>query len=562
MINVDSLIQERAPQLVEKPWVYKPLTLLLRYLTHEKAFQEFATQYPHLKGLDFIDQVLEFFDFDYQISDRHLERIPSQGRVVIVANHPLGSLDGLALVKLVKQVRPDVKIVANELLMAIEPLHPLLLPVNNMTGQTARHALKRLHEHVDQDGALIIFPAGEVSRLSPVGVKDGVWNSGFLRIAKKSNSPILPVFVDGRNSLAFYLASAMFKPLSTLLLVKEMFKQSSRSLKMRVGHQIAFEDLPHQDANQTAELIRQHLYRIAKGKSELLPTRQAIAHPENRQVLKDALANHELLGETTDGQKIYLCKDIQGTPVLREISRLREISFRAVGEGTGKRRDMDKFDTSYQHIVLWDPNQLELVGAYRLGDASILGAEGLYTASLFKFGSEFAPYIEQGLELGRSFVQPKYWGKRSLDYLWQGIGAYLRQHPGPRYLFGPASIPNQIPPAGRDLMVYFYQLYFPAPPELLEHRHPYNLGQYDLFHLIDQFDGDNYEKDFKKLKGLLSSMGSSVPTLYKQYSELTEPGGVWFASFGTDADFADCIDAMVVLDLDKLKAKKRERYIG
>jgi hypothetical protein len=223
---------------------------------------------------------------------------------------------------------------------------------------------------------------------------------------------------------------------------------------------------------------------------------------------------------------------------------------------------MDKFDTSYQHIVLWDPNQLELVGAYRLGDASILGAEGLYTASLFKFGSEFSPYIEQGLELGRSFVQPKYWGKRSLDYLWQGIGAYLRQHPGPRYLFGPASIPNQIPPAGRDLMVYFYQLYFPAPPELLEHRHPYHLGQYDLFHLIDQFDGDNYEKDFKKLKGLLSSMGSSVPTLYKQYSELTEPGGVWFASFGTDADFADCIDAMVVLDLDKLKAKKRERYIG
>ena len=566
MINVDTLIENRAPQIAKKPWLSKPITLLLRYLTHEKAFLEFEHDYPHLDGLDFIDQVLEYFDFDYQISDRHLERIPTQGKVVIVANHPLGSLDGLALVKLVKQLRPDVKIVANEMLMAIKPLHSLLLPVNNMGGRTARQSLQRIHQHIENQGALIIFPAGEVSRLSPAGVKDGKWNSGFLRIAKKGNAPILPIFVDGRNSLAFYLASAMFKPLSTLLLIKEMFKQTRRNLTIKVGHQIAFDDLPRKNLDKTASLVRQHLYRIAKGKSGLFSTQQSIAHPEDRQTLKSALETHEVLGHTTDGQKIFLCKDIQGSPILREISRLREISFRAVGEGTGNKRDMDRFDSHYHHIVLWDPNELELVGAYRLADSSATiaqqGKSGLYTASLFEFGDEFKPFLDQGLELGRSFVQPKYWGKRSLDYLWQGIGAYLKAYPGPRYLFGPASIPNQIPPAGRELMVYFYQLYFPAPDNLVQHRHPYYLSEHELLGLFDKFSGEDYEKDFKKLKSLLASMGASVPTLYKQYSELVLTGGVWFTEFGTDPNFADCVDGMVVLDLEQLKPKKKSRYLS
>lgn len=567
MIQVEQWLNQSAPRLAQRPWLGRLAHLALRYLTHEKAFQGFAQDYPHLKGLDFIEQVLEYFDFDYQISDRHLQRIPTQARVVIAANHPLGSLDGLALVKLVSQLRGDVKIVANEILTAIEPLESMLLPVDNMGGQTARRQLAAIHEHLENDGALIIFPAGEVSRLGTTGVKDGPWQTGFLRMARRAHAPIVPVYVDGRNSAVFYWVSAMFKPLSRLLLIKEMFKQSSRTLQIRVGEQVDHRDyVQERDLRQLAARFRQHVYRIAKGKPGLFTTSQSIAHPESKVALKHALEQHTVLGETPDGQRIYLCQNIQNTPILREIARLREVSFRAIGAGSGKRRDMDGFDTHYEHIVLYNPQELELVGAYRVADtASIIqqhGIEGLYTHTLFEFSPSMAPYFEHGLELGRSFVQPKYWGKRSLDYLWQGIGAYLRHNPHPRYLFGGVSLSQQLPAPAKDLLVYFYQLYFPAPEGIAHHRHPYAFNQDQVYALLDCFTAEDYESDFKKLKSMLANMGVAPPTLFKQYSEIARADGVWFGEFGSDPDFSDAIDGLVLVDLEKLKPKKRARYLG
>ena len=147
---------------------------------------------------------------------------------------------------------------------------------------------------------------------------------------------------------------------------------------------------------------------------------------------------------------------------MREIGRLREIAFRAVGEGSGNRRDVDPYDRYYEHLILWDVEDLEIVGAYRLGNTSqMLEAEqALYTQSLFNYTEQMTPYFDNGLELGRSFVQPKYWGKRSLDYLWYGIGAYLKKHPKIRYLFGPVTLSNSMPKAAKDLLVYFYKLHF------------------------------------------------------------------------------------------------------
>ena len=172
------------------------------------------------------------------------------------------------------------------------------------------------------------------------------------------------------------------------------------------------------------------------------------------------------------------------------------------------------------------------------------------------------PYLAQGLELGRSFVQPKYWGKRSLDYLWYGIGAFIRKYPKYRYLFGPVSISNSMPKAAKELMVYFYKLYFGGQQMLAPSRSPFALSQSVVEQLKPQFCGDDYKADFAQLKYLLANMGCSIPTLYKQYSELTEQGGVQFLDFGIDVDFADCIDGLVLLDIKKLKAKKRKRYLS
>ena len=567
MLNVEQMIQQQLPNVTQKPWLYGPVKGMLSYLLHEEEFQSFTKRYPHLQGLEFVEQVLDYFNFRYAVRDNELERIPSSGRVVIIANHPIGSLDGLALLKLVSDIRPDVKVLANQLLMAIKPLHNLLLPVNNMQGGTERRRLDAIQAHLAAEGALVLFPAGEVSRLKPNGIRDGKWHSGFLRFATQANAPILPVHIDGRNSVWFYSASMLYKPLATMLLVKEMFKQKQKTISIRIGEQIPYDSFSNLALELPAKvkLFKKHLYRLAKDKPALFKTQSAIAHPEDRKILKKAIESCQLLGETADGKLIYLYQHQQSSAIMREIGRLRELSFRAVGEGSGLRRDIDRFDSHYQHLILWDKEDLEIVGAYRLADtAKILaehGKEGLYTASLFQFSDKMQPYLAQGLELGRSFVQPRYWGKRSLDYLWYGIGAYLRQNPQVRYLFGGVSLSNTYPKAARDLMVYFYTLYFNDDQHTAISNSPYDLPPTVLQALQANFSGNNYAEDFVQLKHLLANMGVSIPTLYKQYSELCEPGGVKFLAFGTDPDFADCIDGLVLVDIHQIKAQKRARYL-
>jgi len=251
---------------------------------------------------------------------------------------------------------------------------------------------------------------------------------------------------------------------------------------------------------------------------------------------------------------------------MREIGRLRELSFRAVGEGTGKRRDIDKYDSFYMHLILWDEDELEIAGAYRLCDTnSVLstnGLEGIYTTSLFSYNRTMKPYMYRGLELGRSFVQPKYWGKRSLDYLWYGIGALLKSNPQYRYLFGPVSISNSYPQPAKDLLVYFYSKYFGTEEKPVTALNPYQIDWRKNEKLSQQFSGNDYKKDFTQLKTMLNMSGHSVPTLYKQYTEICEPDGVIFSDFNIDPDFSECVDGFVIVDIEKLKDKKRKRYMG
>ncbi|MCG7497076.1 lysophospholipid acyltransferase family protein [Vibrio sp. Of7-15] len=568
MLDIDSALSTQYPVLTNKPWLHKPLASTLKRLLNESDFQNFSQLYPHLKGIEFIDQVIDLFNVTYKFSAKEKERIPPSGRVVIIANHPIGSLDGLLLFKLIRDIRPDVKIVANHLLSQITPLDSCLLPVNNMSGSTPKENLQAIDSWLHNDGAIIIFPAGEVSRLKPSGVKDGKWHSGFLKIATKAHAPILPIYVHARNSALFYGTSMLYKPLSTLLLVKEMFKHENNQIEFRVGEAISYTTysaLSHLPKSTQIKLFHKHLYRIGKKKPGLLPTEVAIAHPEPRLELKAALTHCESLGQTPDGKHIYLYHYRDESPIMREVGRLREVSFRSVGEGSGRRRDVDRYDRHYYHLVLWDPNDLEIVGAYRFCDTKKLiaqyGQSELYSHSLFDYGDKMEPYLQNGLELGRSFIQPKYWGKRSLDYLWLGIGAFLAKNPQFRYLFGPVSISNSIPAPAKDLLIYFYRLYFGSTSNIACSKQPYQLEDSILSELKEKFEGNNYHRDLKQLKTLLSHFNVGIPTLYKQYSELCEYGGVQFADFNVDPEFANCVDGLVIVDLQYLKEKKRQRYI-
>lgn len=560
MFNVDTLLQQHLPHLTRQPLLQPLLTHGLRWLLHEQAFQRFAERYPHLRGLDFIEQGLAQLDFDYWVSETELENIPASGRVIIVANHPIGSLDGLALLRLIGRIRPDVKIVANRLLAQIAPLRPLLLPVDNLGGKTDRQAILAMGEHLARDGALIIFPAGEVSRLGPKGVKDGAWQGGFIKLARRTLSPLVPIHLGGCNGPGFYLTSWLNKDWAGLLLVKQLFRQQGKRIPLTIGERIPPASLGELPAKTAAGLVRNHLYRIGRGKSGRLLTEAPIALPEERRLLKQAIDGCEPLGQTPDGQRILLYRrhEQSHSVILRELGRLREIAFRAVGEGSGRRRDLDAFDDDYYHLILWDPARLEIIGAYRFIPVAELlaskGLNGLYSHSLFGFEETLLPRLEQAIELGRSFIQPAYWGKRGLDYLWFGIGAYLARYPHYRYLFGPVSLSGSLPAQAKDLLVSFYRQHFAPELALAPSRRPYPATQ-------PLFEGQDYGADLKILKARLDNLGCAIPTLYKQYSELCEPGGVQFMDFGIDPDFNHCIDGLVWVDVSRIKPHKRERYI-
>lgn len=332
MFSLDSLLQDAFPHRNTPAWQRS----LLRTLLFEKEFKQFAADYPHLKGLDLIEQVVDYFNLSCELVDGDLENIPSQGPVVLVANHPIGSLDGLVLLRAVAAVRPDVKVVASQLLTYIEPLRNLFVPVDNVAYKTSRKQIEGMQQQLDNQGALILFPAGEVSRMSPKGIRDGHWHTGFLRLAAKARAPIVPIHISARNSNLFYFTSLVYRPLSTLLLVREMFQQRGGRIRIRIGGRVPFANWHdgHTSAKDLAERFRRHVYRLGQGKPGLFASESPIALPEERLELKKALANCERLGVTPDGKTIYLYRrhDEARTPILRELGRLREIAFRAVGK--------------------------------------------------------------------------------------------------------------------------------------------------------------------------------------------------------------------------------------
>lgn len=567
-IDVEQVLVNKYPAFAHKPAPVRRSTLFcLRRLVREEEINRFLDSHKGSRGFEFVDEVLDYFNFSYTISHKERMNIPSSGRVVIIANHPLGALDGLALLKLVGEVRRDVRIIANDVLMNFDALQNLFLPVDNLGKNTRKANIARIVDALQNDEAIIVFPAGEVSRAGFTGIKDGKWNSGFIHFARKANAPILPVYLGGKNSPLFYGLSYINKSMSTLMLAREMFNKHSVTLPVRIGEPIAFNQLDALPVSNRdkARLLKKHLYRIARNKAPLFLTEKTIAHPQDRQALKQELKQAELLGETSDGKKIYLFDYHPDSVVMQEIGRLREVAFRTVGEGTGEKRDLDRYDQYYRHLILWDEEDLEIAGAYRIGEGRQRMQNQdyqLYSESLFNYSEQMDEIFEQGIELGRSFVQPRYWGKRSLDYLWYGIGAYLRRHPQVRYMFGPVSLSNSYPKRARDLLVWFYRHYFPDGAWLARSRSPYLLDSDAEATIRQLFSGDDYKEDFARLREQLDFLGVSVPTLYKQYSELCEPGGVSFLDFGVDADFNYCIDGLVLVDTHKVKARKRDRYIG
>ncbi|MBN8427126.1 MAG: lysophospholipid acyltransferase family protein [Xanthomonadales bacterium] len=568
MISVEQRFYSAFPALSEGAAraFSRPVVDLLRRVVCEERVNLALQALRDTRDFDFVEAALEHLQQTYRVG--HLDRanIPSEGRVVIVANHPLGAIDALALLHLVGSVRRDVKVLANEVLMSLAPLRDLLVPVEVFGDNESPGGLRAAYRALEQEQALIVFPAGEVSRIRPNGVRDGRWSAGFLRFAKRMGAPVLPVHIAAHNSPMFYGLSMLAKPLATLMLPREMFKTERRTLTLTVGAQIPTVALHPERLNerQIAQRMRAHVYRLARRKPPMFATSSAIAHPQPPLLVRTALQHAERLGATRDGKHIYLLDAAPDNIALKEIGRLRELSFRKVGEGTGLKRDLDRFDAHYRHIVLWDEPSLEIVGAYRVADcARVLerfGLEGLYSNTLFHYQDGALDWLRHSIELGRSFVQPRYWGSRSLDYLWQGIGAYLRRHPQVRYLLGPVSLSASLPESAREWIVATHAACFPPTTVDATARSPVQISAEVA--LEAQQLAANPDLALQHLRERLSAMNCALPTLYRQYVDLCESDGVNFLAFSVDADFGHCIDGLIRIDLQRLRPQKRTRYLG
>jgi putative hemolysin len=495
-------------------------------------------------GLEFIDQALELFNVSYYHSQFSRRNIPANGRTIIIADHPLDTLEALTLIRLVGEIRSDVRLVSAGLLNDWPQLNNHMLRFDSSGFAATRNSMRLLLDALQRGQAVILFPPAKAMRFVPGQDPEDRWHRCLLRLVLTTQAALLPVRLQSKG------------------LQKPFLAPSRQDIHVHVGEPVPHGSLHGGQTLQTrCRQVRRHLVLVGKGKSGVLRTEKTITHPQRPQVLRLELKQSPLLGETADGHKIYSFDYRDDSAVMREIGRLREYTFRAVGEGTGQRQDVDRYDRYYRHIVLWNEAELEIVGAYRVAEAGAVlqshGAGGLYCSELFEFEQKLLAKLPEAVELGRSFVQPHYWGKRSLEYLWYGVGAYLARYPQIKYVYGPVSISNIYPEPAKQAIVSFYCCYFEAERKLARARKPFLLSEARAI----PFAGTDYQADFARLKEYLAFFDAKVPALYKQYTELCEPGGAQFLAFNIDPDFGFCIDGLVWIELDKIKPKKRARYL-
>ncbi len=561
MIDIARSVTERVPVFaLPGALLRKPALKLLQKLTHESEFNASLCEQRGVGCLDFIDQLFDKFNFTYQISARDRQNIPAQGRVVIIANQPLASLDALAVLRLVGEFRRDIKLVVEDSTNDLMCLSPLVIQSNDplTTEQMVVNAL-------DNEQAVIIFPAGGLAKTRQNASQKARWRPEFLNYCRQTQTPVLPVLIQRQKRFLAFSSDLLSKPLKPLLFRNRAVPASI--VKFRVGELISPGALSHSQLNDRALLqrIKKHLLKLRRDAISNFVTVKTIAHPEDRGELQKELKQATVLGETRDNNVIYLASFDSYTLML-EIGRMREYTFRKVGEGTGSRRDLDTYDRDYHHLVLWNQEQLEIAGAYRLGHVKTLmrqhGVNGLYTSSLFNFLPAFSPFLPEAVELGRSFVSPKYWGKNSLDYLWQGIGAYFRHNPDVRYVFGPVTISADYPMVLTEELVFYYEHYFSNKETLAVGKMPFTIARERHQALTEKYRGLEKDEGMKLLQETFSNAGYKMPVLFKQYASLYEEGGFHLLAFNIDPDFSDCIDGLFIADLTKLKASKRKRYIG
>lgn len=529
----------------------------------------------HLTEIEFLNAILDEFQIKFEIPEEDLKRLPKEGPYITVSNHPLGGIDGILLLKLMLEREPNFKIIANFLLHRIEPMKPYIMPVNpfenHKDSKSSVVGLKETFRHLSDGKPLGIFPAGEVSTYKDGKlVVDKPWEEGAIKVIRKAQVPVVPIYFHAKNSKLFYFLSKINDTLRTAKLPSELLTQKDRVIRVRIGKPISVaEQNEHQELSDYCDFLRKKTYMLANSfdDDEKLLNLPNLKLPKSvKQIAKPA--NHDKIIEEIEhlnegdyqflrskNYVVYFVSADKIPNILHEIGRLREITFRAIGEGTNESLDLDKYDQYYHHMFLWDEETQQIAGAYRMGLGSQIyakhGIEGFYLNDLFRFEPELYKMMSESIEMGRAFIISEYQQKpMPLFLLWKGIVHTTLRYPEHKYLIGGVSISNQFTEFSKSLMIEFMKSHY-YDPYVAQYIHPKNEYKVKLKDADKDFVFNETKSDLNKFDKIIDEIepeGLRLPVLIKKYIKQNAR----VVAFNVDPLFNNAVDGLMYIRIADL----------
>ena len=526
--------------------------------------------------LDFLNGVLDDCNINFEIPDEDLKRIPKEGPFITISNHPLGGVDGVLLLKLLVEKRTDYKIIANFLLHRVTPLKPYVMPVNPFEDRkdvkSSLIGIKNALLHLREGKPLGIFPAGEVSTYKDGKLNvDKPWEEGAVKLIKKANVPVIPIYFHAKNSRLFYFLSKISDTLRTAKLPSELVSQRGKVIKVRIGKPISVKDQKeYKDIPSFYEFIRKKTYMLANPfeKAHKLISTQNIKIPKKAAkkittqknsdlFIREVNALREADGRLLESKnyEVFFASAKEIPNLLHEIGRLREITFRDVGEGTNKEIDLDQFDKDYHHLLLWDREAKLLAGAYRMGLGNEIykknGIHGFYIQTLFRIEPELHQMMSNTIEMGRAFIIGEYQQKpMPLFLLWKGIVHVTLRYPEYKYLMGGVSISNKFSDFSKSLMIEFMKSHY-YDPYIAQYIHPKKEYKVKLKDADKDFVFDTTEADMQKFDKIIDEIEPGalrIPVLIKKYVKQNAR----LVAFNVDPKFNNAVDGLMYIKVSDI----------
>jgi putative hemolysin len=533
----------------------------------------------HLSEIEFLNAILDEFQIKFEIPEEDFKRLPKDGAYITISNHPLGGIDGILLLKLMLEKEPNFKIIANFLLHRIEPMKKYIMPVNpfenHKDAKSSVIGIKETLRHLSDGKPLGMFPAGEVSTYKDGKlVVDKAWEEGAIKVIRKAQVPVVPIYFHAKNSRFFYFLSKINPTLRTAKLPSELLTQKDRVIKVRIGKPISVtEQNEHKTIEDYSEFLRRKTYMLANSfneESKLLSSQNLnlnLKLPKNpKQIVKPAnqdkileeievLKNGEYRLLQSKNYMVFLAQADVIPNILHEIGRLREITFRAVGEGTNESIDLDQFDNYYHHMFLWDDDTQQIAGAYRMGFGSEIfpkyGIEGFYLQELFRFEPELYDMMSKSIEMGRAFIVSDYQQKpMPLFLLWKGIVHITLRYPDHKYLIGGVSISNQFTEFSKSLMIEFMKSHY-YDPYVAQYIHPKKEFKVKLKDADKDFVFNETDADLNKFDKIIDEVepGSlRLPVLIKKYIKQNAR----VVAFNVDPLFNNAVDGLMYIRISDI----------